>query len=73
MGIFDKLFRKRLDPTERFDKGLCPECCTRLTWRNELWSDGGIVTRYICPKCGWTGIGPTKPGRPTHDSLGRPL
>lgn len=79
METFDKLFRKRptspeeLDPTQRFDMGLCPACCAELRWINQLWSSGEKVTRYTCPKCGWTGIGPTKRGKPTHDSLGRPL
>jgi predicted RNA-binding Zn-ribbon protein involved in translation (DUF1610 family) len=50
----------------------CPACGEKLTWQNELWSHG-VETRYICPKCDWSGMGPLKPGKPTVDSTGKPL
>ena len=84
MGILDRLRAKKenkaepidveaLSPPERFRHGFCPSCCAKITWENELWSDGKVRTRYNCPDCNWTGMGPTKPGKPTKDSLGKPI
>ena len=51
----------------------CPSCKTNCKWQNELWSSGSVHTRYICPNCGWRGIGPTMSGPATVDSTGEPL